>query len=113
MKQTVLEEVVDSVAPARKRKITKKRVMAGVTVAANVLAVVALKKPKLMPILQVLNGLLAVSNDNSDRHTKKVLGQVRALKKKLEAAGDELEQAKIKTQLEALYELLELQDEED
>jgi len=113
MKQTVLEEVVDSVTPAKKRRLTKKRVMTGVTIAANVLAVLVLKKPGLTPVLQVLNSLLAVSNDNPDKHTKKVLGQVRTLKKKLEAAGDEAEQAKIRGKLEALYELLELNDEGD
>jgi len=113
MKQTVLEEVVDSVTPAKKRKLTKKRVMTGVTIAANVLAVLVLKKPALAPVLQVLNSLLAVSNDSPDHHTKKVLGQVRALKTKLETAATEAEQAKLRGKLEALYELLELNDEED
>ena len=113
MKQTVLEEVVDSVTPAKKRKLTKKRVMTGVTIAANVLAVLVLKKPTLAPILQVLNSLLAVSNDSPDHHTKKVLGQVRSLKRKLDAASTPAEQVALKGKLEALYELLELNDEED
>jgi len=99
--------------PSKKRRLTKKRIRVGASVAVNLLSILVLKRPALAPVLQLLNNLLAPGAGNdSDAHVRKVMGQVRKLKLKLETTTTDDERAQLNKKLEALYELLE-QSEED
>lgn len=106
----LLEEAVNTLVPRGKRSSVRKQVLDIAQRVVELLAVLVAKKPVLMPILQALQGLLAPA-DHETQPARLVIQRIRRLKKKLEKANDQ-DQVKIRRKLEALYELL-VEDGED
>lgn len=107
----LLEEAVNTLVPRGRRASVRKQAMDIAQRVVALLAVLVAKKPIFMPILQALQGLLAPANDHEAQPARLVIRRIRQLKKRLEKANDQ-DQVKIRRKLEALYELL-VEDGED
>lgn len=109
---TVLETIIDGLKPKKKRLITKKNVVHVLGIASRLLAFAVVKQPALIPVHGLLEELLkpAPINNGADAedaelHAKRVLRRIAALKTKMTTTND-IEQRKIKEQIDALYDLL-------
>lgn len=106
---TVLETIIDGIRPKKKKMFTTKNVVHALNIASKVMSVAVVTQPALVPLQGVLTELLKPSPVADDEemklHARRVLQRIATLKQKLASAND-IEQRKIKEQLEALYDLL-------
>lgn len=109
--RTMLDEAINTLVPRSKRANTRKQVLEIASKVVGLLMALAAKKPIFMPILHALQGLLVSANDHEAQPARLVINRIRRLKKRLDKASDQ-DQVKIRRKLEALYELL-VEDGED
>ncbi len=103
--QTVLESIIDSVKPKKKRIITKRRVLSVLNIASRLLAVTLVSQPALAPLQGILEELLKPAPDNDPDHGQKIMARIRKLKAKMVGVSD-IEQQVLKREIEALVGLL-------
>src|SRR5579885_1722806 len=102
-RQTVLEALV--VAKGNKtRVVTKERVMKLAHAAARLLVTAVTKQPSLLPLQEVLSGLMAPAGDEAPT-MKEGLARLRRLKRRLMTATDK-EAVQLREQIARLIEFL-------
>ena len=104
MSHTVLESILDTLKPRKKKLVTKKNVVMALSLATKLIGISLLKTPALAPVYNILDELLKpAANDNSEK-SQWVLMRIKKLKTKLATVSD-VEQRKVKEQIDALYDL--------
>ena len=103
--RTVLEDIIETVRPKKKRLITKKRVVMALNVASEMLGVLKFQQPALAPLHGVLTTLLQPVDVENPDVAQRTITRIKNLKRKMASASD-AEQQQIKVQIDTLYELL-------
>lgn len=107
MAKRVLEDLIEAL-PKKTRFLTKERVIAAATIAAQLLSVVIAKRPGLAPLQAALTTLLGPAMNSEREATKdatQVLLQIKRLQGKLSTANDE-DQKQLHAKIDVLLELL-------
>lgn len=104
--QTVLESILDAVKPPKKPRLSKQSAVKALTLASKLLAVFAAKQPAFLPVMSVVEELLKPAPVNDPEHVTRVVARIKKLKTKAIGAND-IEQAQIKREIEALINLID------
>lgn len=108
MARVLLEQVMDSVVPSKKKRTAarKKTIVTAVQIGIGLLSVVVMRWKKFAPVQQAMSALLLPVGDDAAEEAKRVWGKIQRLKGELAGAGDDEAKQKLKAQLDVLFELL-------
>lgn len=103
---TVLEQIVRDLKPSRKRAaFSSHSIVSAIGIAAKLLPFAVAKQPVLAPLQGVLEELLKPANEDPTA-AQQIIIRIRGLRAKMKAATNDIEQRRLKEQIEVLFDLL-------